>query len=153
MAGSTVRVTDALNDIARIFLDTAPIIYLVEHNPKYFDVVLSTFDRIDNGQLTGVTSPVTLAECLVVPYRIRSPNLRQLYTDRIVHGSNTMFVTIDDTVARQAADLRAHYNLRLADALQVSVALLAGCDALLTNDISFKRVANLRIVLIDDLEL
>lgn len=148
-----MKVADALNDVARLFLDTAPVIYLVEHNPRYFDVVHSIFERIDDGQLTGVTSPVTLAECLVVPYRIQSPDLRQLYSDQIVHSSNTTFVSIDDAVAQQAADLRANYNLSLADALQVSVALLKGCDALLTNDVAFRRVANLSTILIDDLEL
>ncbi|MGE0543340.1 MAG: type II toxin-antitoxin system VapC family toxin [Dehalococcoidia bacterium] len=147
-----MKVDDALNNVARLFLDTAPLIYLVERNPRYFDVVLSIFDRIDDGQVAGVTSPVTLAECLVVPYRIQSPNLRQLYIDQIVAGSNTTFVTIDDTVAKRAADLRARHNLRLADALQVSIALLAGCDALLTNDTTFRRVADLRILLIDDVE-
>lgn len=52
-----MKVADALKDITRLFLDTAPFIYLVERNPRYFDVVFSTFDRIDNGQVAGITSP------------------------------------------------------------------------------------------------
>lgn len=60
----------ALQNITHLFLDTAPVIYYLEKNPQYFDTVEFVFDQIDNGSITAVTSPVTLAECLVVPYRV-----------------------------------------------------------------------------------
>lgn len=153
MAGSAVKVADALTGITRLFLDTAPIIYLVERNPQYFDVVFAIFDSIDNGQIAGITSPVTLAETLVIPHRLQSHALRQEYIDQVVHGPNTTFVTVDDHTADQAADFRARYSLGLADAFQVAVAVGAGCEALLTNDAAFRRVMELRVLLVNDLEL
>ena len=56
-------------DITHIFLDTAPLIYYVEENPSYFSIVETIFDHIDDGSVIAVTSPVTLAECLVGVYR------------------------------------------------------------------------------------
>jgi predicted nucleic acid-binding protein len=56
-------------------------------------------------------------------------------------------------VAARAAELRAHYRLRLADALQVALALHAGCEAFLTNDLALRRVSELRILELDELEI
>ena len=53
-------------------------------------------------------------------------------------------------VGMHAAELRARYNLGLADALQFAVALKAGCDIFLTNDIALKRVTELEVVVLNE---
>lgn len=70
----------------------------------------------------------------------------------ILAGANTSFVDIDRDVADQAAELRARYNLSLPDAFQAAVALAAGCDAFLTNDATLKRVSELSVIVLDELE-
>jgi hypothetical protein len=60
-----VKVSDALQGVSRLFLDTAPVIYYLEKNPTYndvVDVVAQIFADIDGGAITAVTSPITLAE-------------------------------------------------------------------------------------------
>lgn len=54
----------------RIFLDSAPVIYLIEKHPIYWPVLTPIFDRFATGETVAVTSPVTLAECLVLPMRL-----------------------------------------------------------------------------------
>ena len=152
MAAPVVKVADALHGVAMLFLDTAPVIYFVERNPQYFAVVKPVFDAVDAGVPTAVTSPITLAEALVEPYRTGLMPLQQGFFNRIVLGRNTVFGPIDHQSGRRAAELRASYNLSLPDALQVAVALQAGCDALLTNDTGLRRVKELRILVVDDLE-
>ena len=49
--------------------------------------------------------------------------------------------------------MRARYNLRTPDALHVATAVPAGCDAMLTNDAQLKRVQELSILVLDELEL
>ena len=56
-------------------------------------------------------------------------------------------------IARHAALLRASYNLSLTDAFQISAALAFGCSAFLTNDVALKRVTELRVLVIGELEL
>ena len=46
----------ALSEAKKIFLDTAPLIYLVERNATYWDAVVELFGRIDAGTLQVVTS-------------------------------------------------------------------------------------------------
>jgi predicted nucleic acid-binding protein len=148
-----VKVVDALAGVRSLFLDTAPIIYLVERNPTYVAVARAVFRSIVRGDIIAVTSPVTLAETLVAPVRAGNPQLQRQYHRRIVQGENTRFAPIDELVAWRCADIRARYGLRLGDALQAAVAIKAGCDALLTNDPVFRRITEVQAIVMDDLEL
>jgi predicted nucleic acid-binding protein len=148
-----VKVDDALAGVRLLFLDTAPVIYLVERNPTYVAVARAVFRSIVRGDLMAVTSPVTLAETLVAPVRAGVPQLQRQYQRRVVHGQNTLFKPIDESVAWRCADVRARYGLRLGDAVQAAVAIETGCDALLTNDPVFRRVTEVRAIVMDDLEL
>jgi predicted nucleic acid-binding protein len=147
-----MKISTQLAHIKRIFLDTAPVIYYVEKHPVYADKAQAVFDALDTGQLDAVSSPVTLSECLVVPYRLGKPELAQAFLQCLVNGENVSFVAIDETIADKAAELRARYNLSLPDALQIAVALAAGCDAFLTNDAALKRVTELEMLVLDDVD-
>lgn len=148
-----MRISDAAQNVTRLFLDTAPIVYYIEKNPKYFALTTPIFDLVDKGTLTAVLSPVTLAECLVGPYRSGLITLQQEFLSLLTYGRNILFSPIDHLCSFADAELRARYNLNLLDAMQVAVALNAGCEALLTNDAALRRVAELRILVVDDLEL
>lgn len=86
-----VRIHEALQGVTRLFLDTAPVIYYVEKHPAYLDLVTPIFRHIDSEVLVAVTSPVTLAECLVMPCRLGLTKLQQDFTDLIVYGQSTIF--------------------------------------------------------------
>ena len=139
-----------LENCRSLFLDTAPLIYYVENNPRNCTLVEPIFDNIDNGMLTVVTSPITLAECLVFPYRTQSAGLEKAFYELITQGENTLFVPTNDVIAQQAAKLRGQYNLSLTDALQVATAIVTQCDGFLTNDIDLKRVQEINVIVIDD---
>ena len=152
MEARRVKISAALTGVSLLFLDTAPVIYQVEKNLVYFDRVAPIFQAIDAGQLSAMTSPITLAECLVHPLRLGVAPVRQAFLDTIVRGANTTFVEIGQAIGELAAQLRADYNLRLPDALQLAAALTHSCDAFLTNDIQLKRVTGLRVLVLDELE-
>lgn len=48
---------------------------------------------------------------------------------------STNFLEISAEIGAQAAQIRVKYNLTLPDALQIATALVAGCEAFLTNDV------------------
>ncbi|NEU73174.1 type II toxin-antitoxin system VapC family toxin [Hassallia byssoidea VB512170] len=146
-----MSITDSLQGVTRLFLDSAPVIYAVERNPQYLPLVRVVFERIFSGLPMGVVSPITLAECLVQPYRLGQNELQQDFIELMTDNQNIEFVPIDDeTLAINAAEIRARYNLQLPDAFQITVALAAGCEAFLTNDVTFKRVTELRVLVLDD---
>ncbi len=147
-----MTISEALRGVGTLFIDSAPVIYFVENHPRYFPLVKVVFEGLDNGLFIAVTSPIPLAECLVGSVRRGLDELTQAFWDLLVHHHQVNFVPLDAPVARSAAELRARYNLTLPDAFQVAVALKAGCDALLTNDAIFKRVRELKVLLLDELE-
>ena len=60
---------------------------------------------------------------------------------------------LDTDAAESAAEFRARYNLSLTDAFQIASALKADCDVFLTNDFGLQRVQELRVLVIDELEI
>ncbi len=148
-----MNVHDALQQCSRLFLDTAPVIYYVEQHARYINTVEVIFQALDNGLFEAITSPITLAETLVIPYRMNLVQVQQTFFNVIVQGIHTQCISIDHTIGRHAAELRAYYNLSLPDALQVAVALHAGCNAFLTNDTGLRRVTEIRMLVLDDLHV
>ncbi|MGD1716710.1 type II toxin-antitoxin system VapC family toxin [Dapis sp. BLCC M172] len=60
---------------------------------------------------------------------------------------------INSEIALIAADIPARYNFKLPDALQIATAIHSNCDAFLTNDLQFKKVSELSILVISELTL
>lgn len=147
-----MKLAEALHGVSSIFLDTAPIIYHMERNPHYADIMDSFFRIRAARGITLVTSPVTLSECLVHTIKQNRPDLEKAYHDLIVVGENTVFSAIGSAEAREAARLRAEHNLRLGDSFQAAVGILAGCQGILTNDPIFKRVEELPAFVLTELE-
>jgi len=96
---------------------------------------------------------VTLAECLILPLRDSNLSQQQLFIDMIAGQDTADFVNITSEIARTAADIRVRYRLQLPDAFQIATALDAGCQAFLTNDAQLKRIAELKILLLSELEV
>lgn len=146
-----MKITDSLEGVRRLFLDTAPVIYFVEQHPQYFVAVREVFELLQNNLLMGVASPITLAESLVRPYSLGQTQLQQDFIELITENNNIEFVLIDkQNVILEAAQIRARYNIQLPDAFQIAVALAAKCDLFLTNDAILKRITELRVLVLED---
>ncbi|MCX6032237.1 MAG: PIN domain-containing protein [Chloroflexi bacterium] len=147
------RLSTELRGVTKLGLDTSPIIYFVEANPVYDALVTEVFKRVRDNKLTGVTSVITLTEVLVQPLRRGAHALQEEYRKLLLQSANFDVRPIDVAVAKRAADLRARYNLRTPDALQIAVARSAGCQAILCNDGQMERVTELRVLVLDQLTL
>lgn len=125
----------------------------MERNPVYLDLVREVMRRISSGAMNGHPSAITLTELLVQPLRLGNTTLAQRYRRFLSRSRNLSLEPISTGIAEQAADLRARYRLRTPDVLQIAAALNAGCSALLTNDAQHKRVVELQVLVLDELEL
>ena len=56
-------------------------------------------------------------------------------------------------MSQNAARFRGTYGLRLPDAIQIAFAINAGCDAIVCNDRGMQRITEIRVLLLDELEL
>lgn len=150
MEQKPLSISDALTNIDYLFIDTAPIIYFVEQNPSFSALVEVVFDKLDEGEFTAVISPVTIAECLMYPIRNQNQELQNLYMALFTRNPNTVCTPIDANVGQKAAELKARYNLKTPDALQIATAITGGCDGFLTNDKDLKRVVEISVMVLKE---
>jgi predicted nucleic acid-binding protein len=142
----------ALSGAIRLGLDTSAIIYFIEAHPKYDALVTAIFSDIATGRFVGVTSAITLTEVLIQPLLHGDTQLQQRYRDLLLWSDNFEVVSVDAAVAERAANIRARYRLRTPDALQIATALNSNCQVFITNDMTFRRVNELRVLILDELE-
>lgn len=148
-----MKLSNVLKELSSLYIETSPIIYFVEENPTYIDRMDTIMNAAANGDIQAISSTLILTEVLVHPLREENDKLIQSYRTVLVKSKDFQLVPITTSVAEIAADLRARYNLRTPDALHVATAIDAGCDAFLTNDLGLKRVKELMILVLDELEL
>lgn len=148
-----MKLDDALQNVSFLGIDTSPFIYFVEQNPLYVDLMREVFKRLTDNDFTACSSVITLTEVLIQPLQQNNQILAADYRDLLFNGVNFQLFSLTSLIAERAAELRAKYNLRTPDALQIATALEKDCDAFLCNDNGLKRVTELRILILDDLKL
>ncbi|HEY3324362.1 MAG TPA: type II toxin-antitoxin system VapC family toxin [Planctomycetota bacterium] len=148
-----MKLEDALRGVTALGLDSAPLIYFVEAHPEFDARVTAVFQCIDRRQFVAVTSMISLVEVLTKPISVKNVKLANEYRELLLKSENFSTVPIDAAISERSADLRARYNLRTPDAIQIAAALNAGCQAFLTNDAKLKRVTDLRVLVLGELSL
>ena len=134
-----------------IGLDTSVFIYHLEANPQYLPLTQQILKRVESGQCGGVVSTVTLMELTVHPWRIKRADIARQYEALLVNYPNLSLIDVTREIARQAAQLRATYNVRPADALQVATAMVSQATLWVSNDKRLKRLeSEIEVVILDD---
>lgn len=131
--------------------DTMVFIYHLEDHPIYSPITQSIFEAWEKGRNRGVTSVITLLEILVRPKKEGRPEAARDYLDLLTTFPNLIIVEVNLEVADLASDLRAKYGIRTPDAIQVASVLTAGARGFITNDKRLKRIAELEVLLLDEL--
>ena len=130
----------------RIYLDSAPVIYVVErHAPyaEYLDARLS----IPGDVL--VASELTRLECRILP--VRESNLRVLQDFGDYFATRVLEMTqLTREVMERATLIRAKYGFRTPDAIHLGAALASDCDVFLTNDNRLSRFLDIRVEVVGE---
>ena len=153
MGSGSLKLDIALQQIQRLYLDTAPLIYWVEGHTNYIEKMVWIVDLIESTPLQAITSVVTFTEAMSLPIRAGKPELAREYYEIFTSQDDYALLTVTAEIAISAAAFRARYGLRTPDAIHAATAVASGCDAILTNDRDFRRVQDLNVLVLDDLEL
>ena len=125
----------------RVYLDTAPVIYVVE---QVRDLVAVVEDRLNKPDAVLVASDLTRMECRVKPLKDGDTELLADY-DGFFEGAVTEIVTLSRSVMNRATEIRARYGYKTPDAIHLAAALEAGCDVFLTNDHALDRFKGIAV--------
>jgi predicted nucleic acid-binding protein len=145
------RLAEALEGYTVVGLDTSIFIYHFEANPAYLPLTRELLEGIETGRWRGVTTVITVMELAVRPFQAGQDVVARKYEALLAHFPNLSLVDIDRDIARGAAQLRAEFRLRPADALQAAGCLVAGAEVFVTNDRRLSRLEErLRVVVMQD---
>ncbi len=134
-----------------VALDSMVFIYAFEEHPSYLVLLKSFFQSLENGDLRAVTSTITIAECLVVPYRQKEYALAAQYLTLFRNFPHLSTLPVTGEIAERSAFLRAQYNLKTPDAIQLATALVSGAPFFLTNDEGLPSLREIRVLLLSRL--
>jgi predicted nucleic acid-binding protein len=140
----------ALAGHRRVGLDTSVFIYHVEGSTQFAGPAGESLEDLTRGAFEGVTSVLTLMEIAVKPLQLERPEVADEYEILLTTYPHLEVVDVDRTIARRAAELRARYRLRPADALQVATCLEGEATAFLTNDKSLRRIKEVQVLVLED---
>jgi predicted nucleic acid-binding protein len=140
----------ALSGHQRVGLDTPLFIYHIEASTRFAVPAGLALDKLSRGEFQGVTSVLTLMELAVRPLQLGRPEVADEYEVVLATYPHLRVVSINRPIARRAAELRALYRLRPADALQVAACLEHGATAFLTNDKGLRRLTGLEVLVLED---
>jgi len=134
----------------KICIDTAPVIYFIEENPKYRNVIRPVFVEIDLGNIEAITSTITLLEVLVHPLRVGNETLAGKYREILLFSEGLTTIEILHEISEIASRLRAKYSIRTPDAIQIAVGIRYGASKFLTNDPDLKKVSDIEVLVLDN---
>jgi predicted nucleic acid-binding protein len=135
-----------------VFLDSAPLIYFIEGHSACQSILSDLFDFNDKGGFFFVTSSVTLLEVLVKPLREGQNAIAEQYRNILTTAAGIELFDITTAIAEQAAQLRARYNIKTPDAIQIATSIEIGANYFLTNDNRLKAVSEITVVALGELQ-
>ncbi len=135
-----------------VFLDTAPLIYFIEGHSEYQPILSKLFHFNDKAGFSFITSSITLLEVLVKPLREGKAEVAEQYREILTKAPGIEVLDVTASISEIAARLRAKYNLRTPDAIQLATTIDAKADYILTNDNMLKAVGEIRAVMVGELK-
>ena len=148
-----MNVSDALAGVSKVYFDAAPLVYYVEENPAYVKQMDAIIEQIEQTAVEAFSSVILLPEVLMLPTRLGKTQLVKAYREILFNSQHFQLVAVSLQIGERATGLRAQYNLRTPDAIHMATALETGCEVFLTNDNGLKRVSEIQVLILDDVEV
>lgn len=137
---SVKALDSAIGDSERVLFDSSALIAFHTRREAAHPLAQHLLRRIeeDGDSLRGYYSVISATELLIRPLRTGVAEFTFMHAFLTTYPNLTL-LPVDLTVATQAATLRAISGIRLPDAIVVASGLLAGCEAIVTNDEDWRR--------------
>lgn len=134
-----------------VALDTSVWIYHFEGSAAYGQAADSILEAINQGRIGAVVSELVLLELLVAPLKKGAQDAADEIELILLHFPHLQLAPVTRGVLVRAAEIRARYGLRTPDAIMVATAVESGATLAVTNDDAWRKVEEIKIVLLRDL--
>ena len=140
-----------MTDFKKVFFDTAPFIYYMEDDGDFYKKAEKLFIDCRNGDY--LTSTITVGEYLTGAFRENDDQKASDFKSTISdYGFEVIPISWD--IAEESARIRAKYKgFKMMDSLQLAAAKLMDCDAFISNDLQLKQYEDVKVVIVDEVEV
>jgi predicted nucleic acid-binding protein len=136
-----------------VFLDTSPFIYFFERHPTFFPYMERLFNQVHEQEADIISSIVTFIEIATLPARMGNQELVEQYRAYFTNSSRVRLLPVDQSIAEQAIALRAKYQLKTPDAIQLGTAIASQTNYVVTNDRQWKQLTNQTALTVEEIGL
>ncbi len=133
----------------KIFIDTAPLIYLIEGEENFAACVEKQLRQWVIAGENLATSTLTLLELLVAPIKQEDKHLVQKYRALLQDILSEPLIPLSEAISEMAAQIRGATGFKTPDSIQLATALYAGADIFYTNDKRLSKFSDIKILIIE----
>ncbi len=133
-----------------VCLDTSSVIYSVEKIEPFSSLLEPLWSHAGASMIRLTGSSLLLLECLVKPVRDGDREVEAIFRALLIGSAEFHLMPITTAVLERAVQLRAEFGLRTPDAIHAATALEVGCVQFVTNDVQFRRVTDLPVIVLGD---
>lgn len=138
-----------------LFLDSGPLVRLLQMHPDYYPVVSGVLDFVYEKNIQIVVSSITLFEICEKAYGSNAPVLAREYREFFEHSANVRLCEVSSEVAVKAAELfaaaaRTNHKLTENESIRLATAYVNGADCILTECANFREATDIPVVTLDE---
>lgn len=134
-----------------IALDTSVWIYHFEGSVAHGQAADSVLEAVAQARIGAVASELVLLELLVAPLKKGSQDVADEIELSLLHFPHLRLAPVTRAVLIRAAGIRARYGLRTPDAIMLATAVESGATLAVTNDSAWRKVDEIEVLLLRDL--
>jgi hypothetical protein len=139
----------SLSEAGIIYLDASVLALHLVGDPMYLPLTRLALGGIRDGELSGLTSALSVYQLLVEPYRSGAEGSAERI-ERLLSGLPGLeIVPVSPSLAAQAAQVKAQIGGSLTRAVQIATALASEAELYVTPRSALRRIAGLGVLQLD----
>lgn len=133
-----------------VYFDTNIFVYALEDVAEYQEQISRLFTFLEDNACIVVTSELTLAECLVKPYKDNNSESIEKYEQYLQNSDYLKVEPVSRDILHSAASNRATTSNSLPDSIHLATAVYTGCQYFVTNDKGISSAENILLMLLGE---
>lgn len=146
-----IKLEKILKKYSTIGLDVAVFIYHFENNRLFKPLTITLFNLMEQGEIIGVTSILSILELLVKPKEKEEQHLVNEYKFLLNTFPNLVIGAVDEDVIDLAASFKAKYSFDTTSSIQLATAKLYDASCFMTNNQELKKIQEIKVIIISDI--
>jgi hypothetical protein len=139
----------SLSDAGIVYLDASVLALHLTADSTYLPLTRVVLAGIRDGELSGLTSALSVYQLLVEPYRSGAEGSAERI-ERLLSGLPGLdIVPVTPSIATQAAQVKAQIGGSLTRAVQIATALASDAELYVTPRSALRRIAGLGVIQLD----